>query len=71
MSNTDITTVMGPESGSVTHNSLLTPPRLKPETDRLQWSEYVCDWAESIVSCAEGGDNRVKWKTELWQLVLV
>lgn len=60
MSNTDIATVMVPESGSIPHKSLLTPASLKPKADRLQWSEEVRNWAENIVARTEGGQNRAK-----------
>lgn len=60
MLNDHTATVMGPALDPIPHSSLLQPPILKPETDRLQWREDIRDWSTNIVACAEGGDTRAK-----------
>lgn len=60
MSTTDNGTVMGPGYESIPHVSLLNPPTLKPETDRMQWREDIRDWSANITACADGGDTRAK-----------
>lgn len=60
MSDNGMSTVMGPAMVPIPHNSLLSPPILKPESDRLQWREDLRDWSSNIIACAEGGDTRAK-----------
>ena len=50
---------MGPED-ELAPSNILIPPKLKSNTDKLQWREAVRDWALNLNACAAGGDNRAK-----------
>ena len=45
---------------TITHSSVLSPPRLTSETDKYQWRSDVKTWARIIKQHARGGDNRAK-----------
>ena len=51
-------TVMG-SSGEQQQN-LLVPPRLTPDTDRLQWRGLLREWTQNVQDAANGGDTRAK-----------
>lgn len=48
--------VMGPDDGLMSSN-ILTPPKLRHDTDKHLWREAVNEWAKTLLGCAAGEEK--------------